>query len=77
MIEDLVKEALSQVAPEADPATLRPDQPLREQLDLDSFDFLQLMIRVHEKTGVEIPEADYGRLSTLADLVAYLESHRS
>ncbi len=75
MIEDLVLSALTQVAPEADPNTLRAGEPLRDQLDLDSFDFLQLMIRIHEKTGVEIPESDYGKLSTIDQLVGYVKAH--
>jgi len=64
--------ALSGIAPEADPASLRGSVALRDQLDLDSMDFLNFLIAVHQRTGVEIPEADYGKLSTLDQLVAYL-----
>ncbi len=64
--------ALCGIAPETDPAAIDPDQPLREQLDLDSMDFLNFVIRVHQRLGVEIPEADYPRLATLAGAVAYL-----
>jgi len=60
------------VAPEADLSTLRPDRPLREQLDLDSFDLLTVLIRVRAEFGVDVPEADYGRLRTVDDTVAYL-----
>jgi len=66
--------ALAEVAPEADPGTLRDELPLRDQLDLDSMDFLNLLIGVHQRTGVEIPEADYGELASLEQLVAYLEA---
>lgn len=76
MSEDELKNAifagLRQVAPESDPATLRPDQNIRETLDIDSFDFLSFLIALHEKLGVEIPEADYGRLGTLDAMVHYL-----
>jgi acyl carrier protein len=60
------------IAPEADPAALEPDEPLRQQLDLDSMDLLNFVIRVHERLGVEIPGADYPSLGTLAGAVAYL-----
>jgi acyl carrier protein len=69
-------EALAEIAPEADPQALRGAVPLRDQLDLDSMDFLNLLIGVHQRTGVEIPEADYGKLATLDQLVAYLEAHQ-
>lgn len=69
-----VFEALSSVAPEADPATLRGDRSLRDQLDIDSFDFLNVLIRLHDALGVEIPEADYGRVGTLDGAIAYLEA---
>ncbi len=70
-------EALAEIAPEADPAALRGAVPLRDQLDLDSMDFLNLLIAVHQRTGVDIPEADYGKLATLDQLVAYLEARQA
>ena len=71
-IRTAVLRALSEVAPEADAATLRPDRDLREQLDIDSMDFLNFLIGIHEQTGIDIPETDYGRLQTLDDFVDYL-----
>ena len=71
-IRALVLEALAGVAPEADLAHLDPREDLREQLEIDSMDLLNLVIAVHERTGVEIPEADYPRLATLDSAVAYL-----
>ena len=68
-------EALAEIAPEANPESLRGAVPLRDQLDLDSMDFLNFLIAVHQRTGIEIPEADYGKLATLDQLVAYLEAH--
>lgn len=72
-IRTAVVAALTGVAPEADPAALAPDEPLREQLDIDSMDFLNFVIRLHQRLGVEIPEADYPRFGTLAGAIAYLE----
>jgi acyl carrier protein len=71
-IRDTVLRALTDIAPEADPAGLRPDVGLRDQLDIDSMDFLNFIIAVHEELGVDIPEADYPRLQTLDDFVDYL-----
>jgi acyl carrier protein len=67
-----VLEALGNVAPELDPATLDPHQDLRNQLDLDSMDFLNFVVGLHKAFGVDIPEADYRKLATLDACVAYL-----
>ncbi len=79
MSEDPIRTALLQtlvdVAPETDPSKLRADRPLRDQVELDSYDFLQWMIRIQDVLGVDVPEADYRRLSTLDDAVAYLRGH--
>ena len=58
-IRAAVLRALCDVAPEADPATLAPDVSLRDQLDIDSMDFLNFLIGIHEELNVDIPEADY------------------
>jgi acyl carrier protein len=71
-ITEAVLRALSDVAPEADPATLRPDVSLRDQLDIDSMDLLNFVIGIHEQVHVDIPEADYARLQTLDEVVDYL-----
>ena len=54
------------------PDEIAADQPLRDQVDLDSMDFLNFLVRLHEKLGVDVPEADYAKLVTLDDFVAYL-----
>lgn len=71
-IKDAIFAGLRKIAPESEPASLRPDENIRETLDVDSFDFLSFLIGLHEKTGVEIPEADYGQLTTLAGMIRYL-----
>ncbi len=73
-IRSAVVEALSAIAPEGDYERLRGDRPLRDQLDIDSFDFLNVVIRLHDKLGVDVPEADYTKLATLDGAVAYLAS---
>jgi len=67
-----VLDAVRAIAPEADFARLRTDASLREQLDIDSFDFLNVLIQLHDRLGVDIPEADYGKVATLDALLAYL-----
>ena len=68
--------ALGDVAPEADLASLKSDVPLREQLDLDSMDVLNFVVALRDALGVEIPEADYPRLTTLDACVDYLQARR-
>lgn len=64
--------ALANIAPEADLSKLDPRGRIRDQLDIDSMDFLNFVIAVHESLGVDIPERDYGQLATLDGCVSYL-----
>jgi acyl carrier protein len=75
-VKTAILRALGDVAPEADLASLKPEVPLREQLDLDSMDILNFVVALHGALGVEIPEADYPRLATLDACVEYLEARR-
>jgi acyl carrier protein len=76
-IRSTVVEALCQVAPECEPSQLRPNVSFRNQLDIDSMDFLRFILTLHEKLGVEIPEKDYPSLATLEGCVNYLSSRAS
>jgi acyl carrier protein len=71
-IRAAVLRQLGEIAPEADPEAIRDDADLRDQLDLDSMDMLNLVVAVDHELGVPIPESDYGLLATLNDMVAYL-----
>ncbi|KGO32709.1 phosphopantetheine-binding protein [Desulfobulbus sp. Tol-SR] len=71
-IKEVVFGILRRIAPEADPATLGPDDNIRRTLDIDSFDALNFFIRLDEELGVSVPEADYGQLNTLAEIGRYL-----
>jgi acyl carrier protein len=71
-ITALVIGTLTDIAPEIDFATIAPGKPLRDQIDIDSFDFLNVIIRLSERLKVDIPEADYGQLATLDSTVDYL-----
>jgi acyl carrier protein len=59
-IRQAIFDALHQVAPEVNLQQIPTDENLREALDIDSFDFLNIMIALHRWPGVQIPEADYG-----------------
>ena len=75
-IRQRVYAALASVAPEADPAAIDGAVRLRDQLDIDSMDFLNFMIAVHQDLGVEIPDADYAGLTTIDAIVAYVQAHQ-
>jgi acyl carrier protein len=67
---------LGGIAPEADLDRLDPAIAFRDQLDLDSMDFLNFAIGLHEALGVDVPESDYPRLATLEGCVTYLAAKR-
>jgi len=63
---------LGNIAPETDATTVNPEADLREELDIDSLDFLNFITALHKKLGVNVPESDYPRLLTVKGAVAYL-----
>jgi acyl carrier protein len=71
---DKILHAIASVAPDADVATLDPNEDLREELDIDSMDFLNILVRIEKDLGVSVPEKDYGEVGTLAGLVRYVAS---
>jgi acyl carrier protein len=68
----LIDEALAQVAPDADLAGLSPDAELRDDLGLDSLDFLRFVEILSARTGTQIAEDDYPHLATLASAIKFL-----
>ncbi|BBZ12730.1 acyl carrier protein [Mycobacterium branderi] len=70
-----VLSVLTDIAPEVDPAEIEDDVLLRNQVDLDSMDWLNFLVGIHKRLHVDIPEADYGSLRTLTDVVRYVEEH--
>ena len=67
-----VVEVLRTIAPEVEADELVAGRSLRDQVDLDSMDWLHVIVGLHERFGVDIPETDYARLTSLDDIVAYL-----
>ena len=71
-IKQAVRAALSNVAPEVDFDALDPAKDLRDQIDIDSVDFLNFVIGLHKELGIEIPDADTAKLTTLKGCIDYL-----
>ncbi|MEQ1772552.1 MAG: acyl carrier protein [Burkholderiales bacterium] len=71
-LRNIVFTILKSIAPEIEPAELDAAAPLRDQIDLDSMDYLNFIVGMHEKLKVEIPESDYQKLVSLDDIVSYL-----
>lgn len=73
-INATMADVLSRIAPETRLDEVDPHENLREALDLDSMDFLHFLVGLHEALGVEIPESDYGQLTTTARIVDYIKN---
>ncbi|MCH6258932.1 phosphopantetheine-binding protein [Puniceicoccaceae bacterium K14] len=70
--KQVVIDIIAEIAPDEDVSDINPDVALREQLDLDSMDFLDIVMELRKKHGIEVPEADYGELASLGSCAAYL-----
>jgi acyl carrier protein len=68
-----VRQAIGATIPEADPASLNPASPIRDQLDMDSMDFINFVIELDKALHLAVPEADYGQLTSIDSCVEYLE----
>jgi acyl carrier protein len=66
---------LTAIAPEVEPDDIDDHELLRDQVDLDSMDWLNFLVGIHKRLNVDIPEADYKKLRTLADVVGYVGQH--
>jgi acyl carrier protein len=73
-LEQVVRRAITAVAPDVDAEAVGRDDDLRDTVGFDSMDVLNLAVALHEETGVDVPERDYGRIVTLAGCVSYLRS---
>lgn len=76
-IRDDVLSVLTTIAPEVDANDIRDDVLLRDQVDLDSMDWLNFLIGIHKRLHVDIPESVYASLRTLTDVIRYVEQHSS
>ena len=72
-----VLSVLTSIAPEVDAGDITDDELLRDQVDLDSMDWLNFLIGIHKRLNVDIPESDYASLRTLADVVRHVDEHQT
>jgi acyl carrier protein len=72
-IKDVILEIIEDIDEEADFSALDADAPLRDQLDLDSMDFLDIVMELRKRYKLQIPEDEYPQLATLSSCVTYLE----
>jgi acyl carrier protein len=72
-IRSVLMEIVAQIIPDEDLTSLRGDIPIREQVELDSMDFLDIIMELRKRYGIEVPEDDYMQLATIDSSVAYLE----
>ncbi|MCI0357540.1 MAG: acyl carrier protein [Planctomycetaceae bacterium] len=72
-IREEVLEILSDIAPDEDLSNLADETPFREQLELDSMDFLDIVMELRKRHRIQIPEEEYKELASMASTVAYLE----
>ena len=72
-IRGAIIEILSDIAPDEDLSDVKDDVPFREQLEMDSMDFLDIVMELRKRYRVQVPEEDYGELASMQTTVAYLE----
>ena len=69
---EIIGSVIASIAPEIDLAAVDPNKSLSDQVEIDSMDQLNIMIGVHDRTGIEIPERDYPKLLSLGAFAGYL-----
>lgn len=72
-IKQIVLDIIAEIAPDEDLSDVKPDVRLRDQLELDSMDFLDIVMELRKQHGIEVPEADYPELASLDSCANYLE----
>ncbi|MBF0273689.1 MAG: acyl carrier protein [Nitrospinae bacterium] len=72
-IKSAILEIIEDINPDEDVNNVDPQKNLRDQFDLDSMDFLDIVMELRKRYGVEVPEADYMELATLDSCITYLE----
>ncbi|MGD2110898.1 MAG: acyl carrier protein [Phycisphaerae bacterium] len=71
-VKDIILDIIATVAPDADLSGVKGDVRLRDQLDMDSMDFLDIVMELRKRYKVEVPKEDYPQLATLDSCVSYL-----
>jgi acyl carrier protein len=71
-IEKIIFQKLKKIAPDTEPDKLSPNENIRESLGIDSYDFLQFIVALNDQLKIEIPEEDYGKITSLSLLTDYM-----
>ena len=71
-IQSSIFDILEKIAPEIDPSTIDPVADIRYEFEIDSMDFLRMIVDINELYGIDIPESEYGNIGTLDNLVNYI-----
>ena len=71
-VKQIVKDIIEEIAPDEDLGSIQDEVRLRDQLDLDSMDFLDIVMELRKQHGIEVPEADYPELASLQSCADYL-----
>ena len=71
-VKQIVVDIIAEIAPDEDTSNIKPEINLRDQLDLDSMDFLDIVMELRKQHGIEVPEADYMQLASLDSSAEYL-----
>ena len=71
-VKDIILEIIATIAPDADLSDVKSDVRLRDQLDMDSMDFLDIVMELRKRYKIEVPKEDYPNLATLDGCVSYL-----
>lgn len=73
-IKEAILQLLQRIAPDIDPKAVEMDDNIRDVFGMDSFDFLQFIIGIDEEFGIKTAEEDYGKITSLYDLIEYLKT---
>ena len=71
-VKQIVVDIITEIAPDEDTSNIKPEINLRDQLDLDSMDFLDIVMELRKQHNIEVPEEDYPKLASLASCGEYL-----
>lgn len=72
-VREAIVSILTDIAPDEDISSISDDKNLRDQIDLDSMDFLDIVMELRKRFNIEVPEKDYGQLATLGSCITYLQ----
>ena len=71
-LRNIILDIIATVAPDADLSDIKGDVPLRDQLELDSMDFLDIVMELRKRHRIEVPKEEYPQLATLDGCISYL-----